>query len=73
MRFFRCDALDYPSEQWTAKSDNATRLKAKQLQVNVGVLEEHEKLVQERAKLRESQRRKAIHDRTIHFQNAKNA
>ena len=64
--------LDYPSEQWTAKRSKQMQreLKAKQLQVNVGVLEEHEKLVQERAKLRESQRRKAIHDRTIRFQNA---
>ena len=64
--------LDYPSEQWTAKRSKEMQreLKAKQLQVNVGVLEEHERLVQERAKLRESQRRKAIHDRTIRFQNA---
>ena len=64
--------LDYPSEQWTAKRSKQMQreLKAKKLRVNVGVLEEHERLVQDRAKLRESQRRKAIHDRTIRFQNA---
>ena len=52
--------LDYPSEQWTAKRSKQMQreLKAKKLRVNVGVLEEHEKLVQDRAKLRESQRRK---------------
>ena len=63
---------DYPSEQWSSlRSKRMQReLKAKQLRVSVGVIEEHDRLVNNRAQMREKQRRKKIQDRTIKFQKA---
>eukprot|EP00943_MAST-04B_sp_MAST-4B-sp1_P003887 g3887.t1 len=63
---------DYTSEQWSStRSKRMQReLKAKQLRVSVGVIEEHDRLVKNRAKMRESQRRKVIEDRTVKFQKA---
>ena len=63
---------DYPSEQWSSlRSKRMQReLKAKQLRVSVGVIEEHDRLVNNRAQMREKQRRKTIQDRTVKFQKA---